>query len=95
MSPEDEAILEALHSYCLYGYDRLAPVAVINGGTIPGYVVVADLDHDLEIELDIYTWDHVRAWYGRALAYIAENHDPEEDDIEIDEALNETWEEPS
>lgn len=54
--------------------------AVIDGNTIPGYVVIADVDHDEAPELTIYKWPTVLAWHREALEYLKDN--PEADIVE-------------
>ena len=45
--------------------------AWIDGDTIPGYVVIADINDQDEPTLDIYTWDYMERWYDAAKRYRA------------------------
>jgi hypothetical protein len=60
----------------------------IDGQTIPGWIVAAGLDHDLEPELHIYQWDKLLGWIARADAFVAEHGG--EDQHSLTEAMYET-----
>lgn len=49
--------------------------AVVDGTTIPGYVLVADLDHDEAPTLDVCRTENAIQWFRDALAFL--EHHPE------------------
>jgi hypothetical protein len=54
--------------------------AVIDGHTIPGYVLIADHTENNGPELTIYRWPDLLLWYRRALAFLKdhpEDFDPQ------------------
>ncbi len=67
--------------------------AIIDGTSIPGYVVVAGLDHDGEPDLTIYTKDQLLAWWDRACSFLVDHSFPDGGyEVRLGEAMAETEE---
>jgi hypothetical protein len=64
--------LTALREY-LADPDRIHDPMVVDGEAIPGWIVVAGLDHDLKPELRVYRWQDVLVWIVRAYACMDTN----------------------
>jgi hypothetical protein len=47
--------------------------AVIRADTIPGWIVIADVDHDDAPALELIRWDDARRWWRRAKRYHAKH----------------------
>jgi len=65
-----EAVLQAMRDIRLDfqgGYP-----AQIDSTTIPGYVIIADVDHDDAPFSDIYKWEDLYRWHELATAFLEE-----------------------
>lgn len=71
LSQEDKNLIDALQAQRdmrLWGSGGYP--AEIDFGSIRGYIIIADVDHDESPELTIYRWSDARRWYRRALALL-------------------------
>lgn len=67
--------------------------ALIDGETIPDWIVIASQDDGLKPTMDLIYWNDAIRWWFRAVAYRREEKGREEGDPDWCEALSETYEE--
>jgi hypothetical protein len=79
--PEREAVLNALQAMRDGRLDTEGGYpADIDGSSVPGYILIADVDHDRAPTLTVHRWRDAIRWYHRALRFL-EDHPDFRDDI--------------
>jgi hypothetical protein len=73
-----ETILYSLSAFVAWADNPFA--VAIDGDTIPGWIVAANVDDRGQPTLAIYKWDAVSAWFERAEAWLSEIPPEEIDD---------------